>query len=293
MIDPQTAVQTVTPDWRATRPVNIEQVIMPYIIKKAIENSRRFDIFHPSAWGSCLRKIAYQYYNQTEHFADKTASDIDPRFERIFDNGHSVHARWQNYLDCAGVLRGYWRCANPVCEMVYGEEEPWGVFNPQRTIPGWACRCGNNKKLIYEEVLIKSEDIYNFEGHCDAVVDVRGTPEARGNHMDVFVVDFKTIKDDMYSELIEPKHEHVIQTHIYMWVLNIHAAVVVYENKDTQALKECFVPRDEALIEKIKTQAVWLRGMLANRKLPTRPNGFTRSKFPCRYCEFVEICFNA
>ena len=284
---------TGTPSWRMSRPISIEQAIQPYMVKKATCNPRRYDIFHPSAWGSCLRKIAYQYYNETEHFADKTAADIDPRMERIFDNGHSIHARWQNYLDCAGILRGNWKCTNPLCGAEFGHEEPWGIFNPQRTIPGWRCHCGNGEKLVYEEVLVKSEDCYNFEGHCDAVVDVRGTDLAKGNEMDVFVVDFKSIKDSMYSELTEPKHEHVIQTHIYMWVLNIHAAVVLYENKDNQAVRELFVPRDEQLIEKIKTQAIWLKGMLASRKLPTRPSGFSRSKFPCRYCEFVDICFQS
>lgn len=275
----------------AGRPPKLEVMTRKFMIGKALNNSRRFDIFHPSAWGSCLRKIAYQYYNEASPFVEKTASDVDLRIERIFDLGHSTHARWQNYLDCAGLLRGYWKCPNPNCGMTYGHSEKLGIFNPMRANKDFKCQCGNSKKLEYEEILIKSEATYNFEGHCDAVVDLRHTEFAQNNDFDVYVVDFKTMKDEMYSELTEPKHEHVIQVQIYMWVLDLRAAVVCYENKDNQALKEMFVPRDDQLIEKIKQQAVWMKELLKSNKLPHRPSGFSRSKFPCRLCEFVDFCY--
>lgn len=274
-------------------PVKIEQLTREFMVHKAMNNHRKYDIFHPSAWGSCLRKVAFQYYNEFEKFYQKSDNDVDIRLERVFDNGHGIHARWQNYLDCAGVLRGFWKCSNPMCEMVFGEEHaPWGIFNPQRTIKDWACPgCGNTKKLIYEETLVKSEDIYNFEGHCDAIVDLRSSPYASNDLTDVLVVDFKSMKEELFQELVKAKHEHVIQVHIYMWVLNIHAAVVVYENKNNQAIKEIFVPRDEAVIEKIKEEAIWLRNVINERKLPPKPDGFSMSKFPCRGCEFAKQCW--
>jgi hypothetical protein len=278
-------------DLVGNRPPLVEGVLRPFAIKRALDNPRRYDIFHPSAWGSCLRKMAYQYYNEQEHFADKKGIDVDCRMQRVFDNGHSVHERWQNYLDDAGILRGWWKCPNPLCGKTYGEENPIGIFNPLRTVPDFHCECGNNKKLRYEEVLVKSEECYNFEGHCDAVVDLSNNPQKRNNQFDVFVVDFKSMKDEYFGELVEAKHEHVVQVHIYMWLLNIQSAVVLYENKDNQALKECFVPRDEELIEKIKQQAIWLRGKLQNRELPFKPAGYSRTKFPCGWCEFRSLCY--
>jgi hypothetical protein len=273
------------------RPVSVNVLVTKYLTDKALGNERKFDHFHPSAWGSCLRKIAYQYYNEQQPFHIRTAKDVVSQTERIFDNGHYTHARWQNYLDCAGVLRGYWECINPLCEKVYGKEELIGIFNPLRTDKNWKCSCGNNKKLEYCEIRVKSEKEFNFEGNCDAVIDARNSPYARGDKYDIFVVDFKTIKDEQYMALDGAKEEHIIQVHIYMWILNIHAAVVVYENKDDQKVREEFVPRDESIIEKIKGQAVWLIDLLKNKKLPLKPSGFTKSSYPCRFCEFKETCF--
>lgn len=281
---------TANPNFLPGRPPKVEFLVREHMVGKAMSNSRRYNIFHPSAWGSCLRKIAYQYYNDQEPFVVKRPIDVDARIERVFDNGHSTHARWQNYLDCAGILRGAWKCTNPMCDVSWGHAERLGVFSPAKGNQNFKCKCGCNK-VSYEEPLIKSSTEYNFEGHCDAIIDVRGTQFEQGNPSDVFVVDFKTIKDDLFSELVEAKHEHVIQVNIYMWVLDLQAAVVVYENKDNQALKEMFVPRDDELIEKIKTQSIWLADKLKKKQLPFRPVEFSRSKYPCRFCEFVDHCY--
>jgi len=275
-------------------PVKIEIVTQPYLVKKAADDDREYDIFHPSAWGGCLRKVAYQYYNEQESFVIKRSSNLDLRFERIYDNGHSVHARWQKYLDCSNVLRGAWKCTNPKCGAIYGDTDRIGIFNPLRTVPDWACsNCGNNKELRYEEPRVKSDQIYNFDGHCDAIVDLSGTPFARHNNQDIIVVDFKSIKDEYFSEIAESKakHEHVVQVNIYMWILELHAGVVLYENKNTQAVKEVFIPRDEQLIEKVKEQAIWMQNVLKKGKLPNRPDGTSPSRIPCRFCEFIQYCW--
>ena len=271
------------------RPPLVEVLVRPYMIKKTMDNSRRYDIFHPSAWGSCRRRMAYQYYNEKEKFIEQNPNSIDFRLQRIFDNGHGTHARWQNYLDKAGYIRGYWRCTNPHCAMLHGADKELGSFNPTRD-ENWSCKCGS-KSLAYEEILVKSLPEYNFEGHVDAVIDLSGTPYEKPGSVNVFVVDMKTIKDDLFSELTDPKHEHVVQVHIYMWLLNLKGAVVLYENKDNQSVKEMFVPRDDSLIERIKREALELREILSIRKLPKRFDGATRSKFPCRGCEFLDLCF--
>ena len=274
------------PSWKSGKPVNIEQVLRPMMVRKAMSDKRKFDIFHPSAWGYCLRKIAYQYYNEKEHFLPADPMSVDCRMERIFDTGHYTHARWQKYLADAAIVRGYWKCK---CGAEYGKDNVIGTFSPAKQ-EGWKCRCGE-KKLEYGEILVKSPPEYNFEGHCDAVVDFRGSEYEQHCDADVFVVDFKSIKDSMYSELTEPKHEHVIQVHIYMWLLGLRAGVILYENKDCCMVKEMYVPRDEVLVEKIKRQAVELKAMLANRKVPLRSSDMSRFKFPCKGCEFLGVCY--
>jgi CRISPR/Cas system-associated exonuclease Cas4 (RecB family) len=163
-------------------------------------------------------------------------------------------------------------------------------MNPVRK-PGFKCACGNDKEMLYEELLVKSGAEYNFEGHVDAVLDVRGTKMESGTPMDVFVVDLKTMKDDLFFDLQQAKWEHVVQVHVYMWLLGLSAAVVLYENKDRQSVKDMFVPRDEALVERIKSEAAWMVDVLRNGKLPPRPEGVSKSKPPCRFCEFASFCY--
>ena len=271
------------------RPPPVCMMIKEHMINKALNNNRRFDIFHPSAWGSCLRKIAYQFYNEKKPFLKRSPSDLDLRIERVFDNGHGMHFRWQEYLTNAKVLRGYWSCKT--CQEMYGNKEKLGIFSPLQTDSSWKCKCGKNE-LEYHEVTVCSDSKYNFKGNVDAVIDLRGSEFEKGNDYDVYVVDFKSMKDSYFSELKQPKHEHVVQTHIYMYILDLKLAIVLYENKDNQQVKEMLVPRDERLIKKIKEEAIWLKKVLRNNKLPNRPDGFTRSKFPCRFCEFSKICFS-
>lgn len=270
------------------RPPTVMQLVKPYLVQKALSNSRRYNIFHPSAWGSCLRKVAYQFYNEQDRFLQRSADDVDTRLELVFDNGHKTHFRWQEYLTNAGVMRGYWRCAQ--CGVVYGKDEKMGIKSPLQADSSWKCQCGH-QSLEYEETTVQSEPQYNFKGHVDAIVDLRDTPWAQNNEYDVFVVDFKTIKDDMFSELTQAKYEHVVQTNIYMWILGLKLAVVLYENKDNQTVKEMLVPRDDALIEGIKKEALWMVDVLRHGKLPARPSGFSRSGFPCRFCEFRDLCY--
>ena len=271
------------------RPPSIQVMISGHMISKARSNDRKYHYFHPSAWGACLRCIAYQFYNQTHKFLNKPNSGIDQRMERIFDNGHGMHLRWQQYLAGAKILRGCWTCA--FCGIVYGRESLLGILNPiVANGPGWTCPCGS-EEFGYEEVLVSSEPRYNFEGHVDAVVDLRSSEFKQGNESDVFVLDFKSIKDEYFSELRHAKHEHVIQVHIYMWLLGLKAAVVLYENKDDQNLKEMFVPRDESVVERIKEESLWLVEVLKHGKLPPRPTGHSRSKVPCRFCDFQELCY--
>jgi CRISPR/Cas system-associated exonuclease Cas4 (RecB family) len=271
-------------------PPSLTALLRPYISKKALESNRSYKIFHPSSWGTCIRKTAYQYYNDVSPFLHRKDSDIDQRMERIFDNGHYVHARWQKYLSEIGVIRGYWTCQ--YCLKTYGKEEKLGILNPKKgPIDTWPCKC-NPKLLAYEELLVKSDPKYNFEGHVDAVIDVRGTPfETEYLTANMFVVDFKSIKDDSYSELQHAKHEHVIQTHIYMWLLDLQMAVVLYEDKDNQNIKEMSVPRDERIIETIKKESIWLVQTLSHSKLPNRPPGSSQTKTPCHFCEFKKICY--
>jgi hypothetical protein len=270
------------------KPPLLEYVIKPVLADKLLNDERRYHIFHPSAWGYCQRKVAYQYYNEKDKFLKFSEADVDPRVMRIFDNGHAIHDRWQSYLDKAGVLRGNWRCEK--CSSVYGTENKIGIFNPSRA-ENWKCSCGATGQLSYQELIVKSPPQYNFEGHTDGVIDLTQSRFATKSPLDVFVVDMKSINKDQFNELAEAKQEHVIQVNIYMWILDLKGAVLVYECKDNQAVKEFFCPRDENMIERIKAEALLMVSALHARKIPPRPAGFSRTKYPCKGCEFMSYCY--
>jgi hypothetical protein len=270
-------------------PISMEALAAQFMRKKALDNHRQYDVFHPSDWGYCLRKVAFQYYNEYSKFQRKEELDIDIKGERIYDNGHDLHARWRRYLDGAGVLRGAWRCLG--CDTIHGKDEPLGIFNPSRD-KGWICHgCSQRRGLDYEELAVESDPRYNFAGHVDAIVDVSDTPFETKTSADIEVVDFKSIKGQYFDELQEAKPEHAVQIGIYMWLLDLDASVIVYENKDSQAVKEFFVARDDKKIEEIKCQAEWLLDVLRHKRLPPRPSGYGMSKYPCRFCEFLGRCY--
>jgi CRISPR/Cas system-associated exonuclease Cas4 (RecB family) len=271
-------------------PPRVELLVKKHMIEKRLANDRHHDVFHPSAWGSCLRKVAYSYYNEKSKFLEILPEEVDTRMERIFDNGHGVHARWQAYGDNSRLMRGAWRCANPICGAVYGDKEKLGIFNPARE-QGWACSCGC-RETDYQEVLVEDKQ-FNFYGHVDAIFDVRGSPFEQKDDADVFVVDFKSMKDEYFGELTQPKPEHVIQVHIYMWLLGLSAAVVVYENKNSQELREFVVKRNEKVIERIKEESAWMQAILKENLLPPRVDGAVRSDMPCRLCEFQKLCWSS
>ena len=268
----------------------LEMVVSKPMKQKALAEPRKYDIFHPSDWGYCLRKVALLWYNEHEKFLKKGEQHIDLKGQRVYDNGHGMHARWRDYLDAANVLRGVWKC--PRCEVLCGDKEPLGILNPSNK-EGWSCeKCKTTRKMQYEELLVRSDPRYNFEGHVDAVVDLRGTQFSTKPELDLMVVDFKSIKDDYFDDIIEhAKPEHVVQVTIYMWLLDLRSAMLIYENKNTQEVKEILVLRDEKKVDEIKKQAEWLVEVLRHRRLPSRPNGYSRSGFPCRFCDFVDSCY--
>lgn len=280
-------------DWTLSRPVSLEAVLRPYFVSKALSDKRPYDVFHPSSWGTCVRQTAYEYYNYKNPFLVRTAQDINPRVERIFDNGHGVHARWQKYLDDMAILRGQWKCKG--CGTISGNGQKLGILNPAHD-RGWACPCGYRYREIrsqlneYVELEVRSDPEFNFLGHCDAVVDLTGTEFRRGKY-DVFVVDFKSINDENFGSLEKPEYKHVVQVNIYMWLLGLDAAVVLYENKSAQTLKEFFVPRNEDMIRKIQSESLALMDLLKGNRIPKRPAGMSLTKEPCRWCQYSKFCY--
>lgn len=108
---------------------------------------RSTTVLHPSEmvksdW--CLR-ASYFALKGAEVKKDKP----NLRLQSIFDEGHSIHAKWQNWFSEMGVLYGYWDLGTP-------NNKSWATSKDLAGVP--------NK--VYKEVPLVYEDLM-IAGHAD------------------------------------------------------------------------------------------------------------------------------
>lgn len=81
-------------------PINMTvNKIHEYLIEQANKNDRDYSYWHPSAVGGCPRELALRKNN-----IPITNIYHDFKSLSIFDNGHSLHNRYQTYFRKVGVL---------------------------------------------------------------------------------------------------------------------------------------------------------------------------------------------
>ena len=171
------------------------QMIDEYL-KNRPRDPRQNRCFHPSWLHKSEKELHRLFCNEDEQ-------EFPPRVLRIFDNGHHVHERIQEYLTEAGVLL-------------------------QAEVPL------ENKK-------------YEIQGTCDGVVKI-GDREG--------ILEIKSINQNQFYSLHEPKLAHLIQINVYMFLAEIPQGVLLYECKDNQQLKNFFIKQNpeilDPVLEKIK-----------------------------------------
>jgi hypothetical protein len=298
---------------------NIINVLNTYLKWKNLNGPPRGYLkYHPSSFGSCLRKVQYQRYTDMG-FVKVEKEAVEPKSVRIFDTGHSMHARWAKYFEEIGVLRGVWECTNPLCKMYddegkpainpaaaidkprkYGKDHKLGCFKPT------VCCCGN-KDFQYHEITVHHEEL-NFHGHCDQILDFSNFNSEifkTGNAVEVLfrdedlpkkpiVLDMKSINSFNFKSKLEngPSLVYRTQLVIYCNILDIDYGVLLYENKDDSSTKICKVDRNPEMWEVIKKQVETMNGMVSDKFLPP-PRPDSKTDFDCRYCEYQSICHNS
>ena len=65
------------------------------------------------------------------------------------------------------------------------------------------------------------------------------------------ILELKTINDNGFGRLVEPKPEHTIQLQCYLNILNYQQGIVLYENKNNQNLKSFYLEKDENIFKDI------------------------------------------
>jgi len=261
---------------------------------------RGYEIYHPSAFGKCLRLMQYLRYEE-RGFLKSKSNEIDSKLARLFDKGHNMHERWTRYFEAIGVLRGIWECTNPMCQTPdhrprrYGVEEKIGCFKPEE------CSCGN-KNFKYQEVAVQDKKL-NLYGHADMVLDFSNFDKDRFagttlafniDHLPKtpVVVDMKTANDYRYQQLMRkgPGLDYRIQLVIYANILDLDYGVLIYENKNTSAVAAYKIEKDTDLIfSQIQQQAETMNNMTDLKLLPP-PRPAEKDDYECNYCSFKSIC---
>lgn len=146
-------------------------------------------------------------------------------------------------------------------------------------------------KVIASEIDMPAKEL--IHGRADAVISI-------GDKL--YVVDFKSSNDFRFQKLEIPELSHQQQIQLYMHFFKIPQSIILYENKNTQDLKEFEVKYNYKLCKKILSDFENLKEQYLDQDIvPPIPLNIktTREaaseiekKFPweCRYCDFRKEC---
>lgn len=106
------------------------------------------------------------------------------------------------------------------------------------------------------------------------------------------IAEFKSINARGYQSITTwgPKREHEEQIHSYMLLSGLDTAWLLYENKDTQQMKEFRVERDEFLMDKVKRELDDLRRANEQEELLPMLPECVDHQGAWRWCDYRDIC---
>jgi hypothetical protein len=216
-----------------------------HVLAKPTDQSRRTDVLHPSEMASpdwCYRASYFQLLGHSP----VAKRNMSLRLYSVFEEGHYIHAKWQKWLQEMGTLYGKWHCEE--CGEMF-----WG---------GSDCHEG---PLTYREVPLFYAPL-RISGHSDGWLVNLGEPLM----LEIKSVGMGTIRweapemlaeydgdfDKIWKALKAPFMKHITQVQIYMKLAELlqlenhpQEAVIIYENKATQEVKEFVIPKSDFGIE--------------------------------------------
>ena len=174
--------------------------------------------------------------------------------ELIFAQGHGIHHTWQNWFRDMGKLYGVWECRN--CAIQFWATSPEGCD-----------ACGADRSMRYKEVPVEHQELM-ITGHSDGWLKGFG---------DDLMLEIKSVGEgtfmwydrsawfagdqnfaEAWKNLKSPFSAHIAQVQLYMKVLELSGrtdvpqeAVLLYEAKPNQEVKEFIVRKDDWAIQPI------------------------------------------
>lgn len=122
------------------------------------------------------------------------------------------------------------------------------------------------------------------QGTADVIITLDG---ARG------VVDFKSANEYSFNSIRENAldYKNEMQLRIYMEKFGVKYGILLYENKNTQLLKEIVLLRNKIKEDELDQRRDYIRHHLKRRILAER-EGKTHTTIPCSRCSYAHLCYN-
>lgn len=258
--------------------------IQAHILAKAAsgeqDQDRRADRLHPSELckDNFCPRAAYHRLVGHEHRRIGTNNHV---LQAIFEEGHDIHRKHQNWLWEMGVLEGRWRCLLPNCRHRWWD-----------TAPSRCPRCGF-EIIDYDEVPIDGEE-YLIIGHADLQVGkvlgeiksvAKGTVRIENkdlydkhthkvfiNGREKEIVDLEAL----WADIRRPFPTHKRQGQLYLHFKQaegIDRIVFIYECKWNQQTKEFVVRYTPRVVEPLLDMCLDIKYALKKGTPPDCPHG--------------------
>lgn len=212
-----------------------------HLMSKPKDKSRRTDVLHPS------EMVDPRWCHRASYFQLMGEPPIQTRsntltLANVFAEGHLIHSKWQRWFQDMGVLFGKWYCVE--CEEFF-----WG---------GADC---HNGPLEYREVPLFYKPLRIY-GHSDGWLVNLGDPLM----LEIKSIGVGTLRfeapellmehdnnfDKAWRSINQPFMKHIQQVQIYMKLAELlnyedcpQEAVIIYEAKPNQEVKEFVVPKSD------------------------------------------------
>ena len=214
---------------------------------------RRSDIFHPSEMSRSDWCHRADFLRLTGRTVPKETLRLRPNL--IFEEGHTIHTKWQRWFREMGILWGRWEC------IICGHSVL--AWSDQLTGNCPMIRSGREHPFAYKEVPFDHPTL-RIGGHADGVVnptleeplliEIKSVGPGTLRALDVMTDDDGD--DDAwqhFAKVNRPLKSHVVQTMLYLRLVEQYRAeigrvsrgVIIYESKADQQSREFVVTRDD------------------------------------------------
>jgi hypothetical protein len=256
-----------------------------YYLSLPADRSRATDVIHPS------EMIKPDWCHRAQYYLLK-GEDPAPRhvsldLALVFEEGHRIHARWQDWFAGMGTLYGLWACKD--CRHTFWATSP--------TVPCGSC--SSSKGFVYREVPVQSQ-AHMISGHADGwlkglgndlLLEIKSVGEGTARWEDPAGWiesgnDFKKY----WATLTSPFYGHLMQAQVYMKLLELmfpgettpQEAVFIYESKVDQKRKELVVSKSDFGVTELFDTALSIVEAVKN---DTPPACNVNNGTMCKKCE--------